>query len=315
MTSTTEHLDALRAALRTFESGGAPRLATWGAELARRLGAGGRLLTVGNGGSAAHAEHLASELVGRFRCDRPPYSALALHVDGSTLTALTNDYGPEEMFARQVRAHGRVGDVLVAFSTSGTSRNVLAGAHAANELGLTVWSLTGSAPNPLAALSTEVIAVDAQTTATVQEVHQVALHLLCAAFDDSIEVRGRPARVRRHRGGEEGEGVMPPRAWSAKRERQYEHIKEQRADRGDPEERAEEIAARTVNKARARAGEARQASPISTEDISSGRRGGLRSQRGPGGRTRDQLYEEARRRGIKGRSKMSKDELKDAVAR
>jgi hypothetical protein len=106
---------------------------------------------------------------------------------------------------------------------------------------------------------------------------------------------------------------MPERAWSAKRERQYDHIKEGLIERGDSEDLAEEIAARTVNKERARAGEARRSSRTSTADISSGRRGGLRSHRGPGGRTRDQLYEEARRRGIKGRSRMSKAELERAV--
>ena len=102
---------------------------------------------------------------------------------------------------------------------------------------------------------------------------------------------------------------MPQQAWSPKRERQYEHIKEGIEQRGEPEDVAEEIAARTVNKARARSGEAKQASTVSTKDISSGRRGGLRSHRGPGGRTRDQLYEEARRKGISGRSKMSKAQL------
>ncbi len=108
---------------------------------------------------------------------------------------------------------------------------------------------------------------------------------------------------------------MPQQGWSAKRERQYDHIKDGLLERGDSENLAEEIAARTVNKERARSGEARRSSPTSTHDISSGRRGGLRSHRGPGGRTRDQLYEEARRRGIKGRSKMSKAQLQKAVDR
>ena len=108
---------------------------------------------------------------------------------------------------------------------------------------------------------------------------------------------------------------MPQPSWSAKRERQYEHIKSGLVDHGRSEGVAEEIAARTVNKERARAGEAREASRTSTDDISSGRRGGLRSHRGPGGRTRDQLYEEARRRHIKGQSKMSKAELERAVDR
>jgi hypothetical protein len=108
---------------------------------------------------------------------------------------------------------------------------------------------------------------------------------------------------------------MPQQAWSAKRERQYEHIKEGLEDRGRSAETAQEIAARTVNKERARAGEARQASRSSTDDLSSSRRGGLRSHRGAGGRTKAQLYAEARRRNIKGRSRMSKAELERAVGR
>src|ERR671924_1878247 len=102
---------------------------------------------------------------------------------------------------------------------------------------------------------------------------------------------------------------MPQKAWSPKRERQYEHIKEGLVERGRDEDSAEEIAARTVNKERARSGEARQASRTSTRDISSSRRGGLRSHRGSGGRTRDQLYEEARRKNVKGRAKMTKAQL------
>ena len=110
-----------------------------------------------------------------------------------------------------------------------------------------------------------------------------------------------------------GSRPVPQGQWSAKRERQYDHIKQGLLERGDAEDLAEEIAARTVNKERARAGEAREASRTSLDDISSGRRGGLRSHRGPGGRTRDQLYEEARRRGIKGRSRMTKAQLESAV--
>ena len=108
---------------------------------------------------------------------------------------------------------------------------------------------------------------------------------------------------------------MPQKAWSKKRERQYEHIKEGLRDRGESEDTAEEIAARTVNKERARAGEAKESSRSSTHDISSGRRGGLRSHKGPGGRTRDQLYNEAKEKGIKGRSKMNKAQLERAVGR
>ena len=106
-----------------------------------------------------------------------------------------------------------------------------------------------------------------------------------------------------------------PKAWNAKRERQYEHIKEGLEDKGRSEDTAEEIAARTVNKGRARAGEAEQKSKSSVDDISSGRRGGLRSHEGSGGRTRDQLYEEAKKKNIKGRSSMSKSQLEKAVGR
>jgi hypothetical protein len=108
---------------------------------------------------------------------------------------------------------------------------------------------------------------------------------------------------------------MPPRAWSEKRERQYEHIKEGLEERGESEDTAEEIAARTVNKERARAGEAKTASRSSIDDLSSGRRGGLRSHQGPGGRTKEQLYNEAKHKGIKGRSKMNKQQLERAVGR
>lgn len=108
---------------------------------------------------------------------------------------------------------------------------------------------------------------------------------------------------------------MSPRIWSRKRERQYEHIKEGLRDRGRSEPTAEEIAARTVNKERARSGESQQRSRTSTQDISSGRRGGLRSHRGAGGRTKAQLYAEAKKKGVEGRSKMSKAELERAVGR
>ncbi len=108
---------------------------------------------------------------------------------------------------------------------------------------------------------------------------------------------------------------MPQQAWSQKRERQYQHIKAGLKARGEPQDEAEEIAARTVNKERARAGEAQESSRTSTRDISSGRRGGLRSHKGPGGRTKEQLYNEARQKGVEGRSKMTKAQLERAVGR
>ncbi|HWH32383.1 MAG TPA: SIS domain-containing protein [Egibacteraceae bacterium] len=177
-----EHLDALREPLTALERDLA-RLERWGAHLACVLLAGGRLLAAGNGGSAAQAQHLTSELSGRFRDDRRPYSAICLHGDSSALTAIANDYSVEEVFARQVRAHGRPGDVLALLSTSGRSRNVLAAAAAGREAGMTVWGLTGTAPNPLARVCDETISVQGASTATTQEVHQVVVHLLCLAAE------------------------------------------------------------------------------------------------------------------------------------
>jgi phosphoheptose isomerase len=110
-------------------------------------------------------------------------SALCLSAETSSLTAILNDYGPDEVFARQVDAHGRPGDVLVALSTSGNSRNVLRAAERARDAGLDVWALTGAVPNPLAAMADFAVPVMARTTAVVQEVHLVAIHALCAAVD------------------------------------------------------------------------------------------------------------------------------------
>lgn len=179
------HLAALRRPLAALRDD-VDRIDTWGRHLASVLTAGGRLLAVGNGGSAAEAQHLTSELVGRYCSDRPGYSALALHAESSTMTAITNDYGPDEAFARQVRAHGRAGDVLVAISTSGCSTNVLAAVEAARQGGMTTWGLTGPRPNPLALVCDDLVCIDAATTATVQEVHLVVVHLLCAAFDTAV---------------------------------------------------------------------------------------------------------------------------------
>ncbi|GAA3086889.1 hypothetical protein GCM10020000_87000 [Streptomyces olivoverticillatus] len=174
------HIQTLATALPLLDT---DRLQAWGHHLADRLPAGGRLLVAGNGGSAAEAQHLTSELVGRYRAEREPLSAIALHADSSSVTAIANDYGTDELFARQVRAHGQPGDILLLLSTSGTSPNVLAAARAGRELGLIVWALTGPGLNPLADLSDQAVCVDAEHVATVQECHLVAVHVLCAALD------------------------------------------------------------------------------------------------------------------------------------
>jgi D-sedoheptulose 7-phosphate isomerase len=176
------HIAALVAPLARLEDE-LDRLVEWGTLVARTCAAGGRLLVAGNGGSAAEAQHLTAELVGRFESDRRPLSAIALHADTSSLTAIANDYGAAQTFERQVRAHGREGDVLLALSTSGSSRNVLAAVRTAHDLGLVTLALTGRAPNRLWRLADEAIAVDAARASTVQEVHLVAIHVLCAAVD------------------------------------------------------------------------------------------------------------------------------------
>ena len=187
-----EHVRNLATALTGFDAA----IATahrWGRELAGVLERGGRLLAAGNGGSSAQAQHLTAELVGRFRDDRRPFSAIALCAETSSLTAIGNDYDYEQVFARQLLAHGRDGDVAVLLSTSGSSRNVLAAAEAARRIGVRTWALTGPDPNPLAGACDDALCVDAPTTATVQELHLVAVHLICAAAEVALGVC--PAQV------------------------------------------------------------------------------------------------------------------------
>jgi phosphoheptose isomerase len=181
----SSHLDQLIDALRSPETGlwAARR---WGRLLAAPLIAGHRLLVAGNGGSAAEAQHLTAELVGRYVADRAPLSAIALHADTSSLTAIGNDFGPAEVFARQVAAHGRPGDTLLVLSASGRSENVVTAASRARSLGIRVWAMTGPPPNPLAAVADDAICVAAPDTATVQEVHLVAIHALCDALDAEV---------------------------------------------------------------------------------------------------------------------------------
>lgn len=187
------HLAALRLRLRALDAE-IERIDALGTTLAEVLLGGGRLLAAGNGGSAAHAQHLTAELVGRYVTERRPLSAIALCAETSSLTAIGNDYGGDEVFARQVHAHGRPGDVLVLISTSGSSPNLVAAAEAGHDAGMRVWALTGAAPNPLAELAHECVSVAGPTTATVQEVHQVIVHLVCSAVDAHVAaVAGRDA--------------------------------------------------------------------------------------------------------------------------
>jgi type III pantothenate kinase len=186
--SGADHLASLRDALAELEPD-VERLELWGERLVDVLTAGGRLLAVGNGGSAAQAQHLTAELVGRYRTERQPLSAICLHGDTSSLTAIANDSGADEAFARQVRAHGRPGDVLIALSTSGRSANVVRAVEAANALGLATWALTGAEQSPLADLCDDVLRVRSGDAATTQELHLVALHVLCGAVDRELALR------------------------------------------------------------------------------------------------------------------------------
>ena len=179
------HLRNVLPALESLRSH-SPRLVSWGQELARRLLAGNRLLAAGNGGSAAEAQHLTAELVGRFDGERAPFSAISLHADTSAVTAIANDYGFEELYARQVRAHGRPRDVLMLLSTSGNSPNLLRAAKTASRIGVSTWALTGQGPNPLSLICDESIAIDGPA-ANAQECHLIAVHAICRAFDAEVQ--------------------------------------------------------------------------------------------------------------------------------
>ncbi len=168
----------------------APALAMGIARAAARicdvLTAGGKVLACGNGGSAAESQHFAAELSGRFRRERTAWPAMALTVDTSALTAIGNDYGFERVFARQVEAFGRPGDVLLVLSTSGRSANVVAAAREGQARGLYVVALTGADPGPLAEVADQVLAVPDTDTARTQEVHLTVLHVLCDEIERAL---------------------------------------------------------------------------------------------------------------------------------
>jgi D-sedoheptulose 7-phosphate isomerase len=151
--------------------------------LVESLAAGGRLLVFGNGGSAADAQHFAGELLGRFRNSRRPLPAIALTTDPSVVTGIANDFGFDDLFARQVAALVRRGDVVVGISTSGSSENVARGLGAARQAGALAVAWTGVDPGPVGAAAEIVLAVPSRTTARIQEVHTLAMHALCTAID------------------------------------------------------------------------------------------------------------------------------------
>jgi D-sedoheptulose 7-phosphate isomerase len=156
------------------------------AAITRSLAAGGQLLAFGNGGSAADAQHLVAELVGRFEQDRRPFSAVALTADSSVLTTIGNDYGYEQIFARQIAGLGRRGDVAFGISTSGRSRNVELALDAARSRGMVTIALTGRDGGPIGANADIHLNVAESSTARTQEVHRTILHALCAIVEQRL---------------------------------------------------------------------------------------------------------------------------------
>ncbi len=147
---------------------------------------GGKLLVAGNGGSAADAQHFAGELVSRFHFDRPPLSAIALTTDTSILTAIGNDYGYQEVFSRQILAHGCKGDIFIAISTSGESANILQAMRMARSIGMTVVGLTGQSGGSMKGLCDFCFCVPTTSTPRIQECHLVIEHTVCAQIEEAL---------------------------------------------------------------------------------------------------------------------------------
>jgi len=150
------------------------------------LATGGQLMIAGNGGSAADAQHLAAELTGRFLVERRPFRALALHVNTSSLTAIGNDYGYEHVFARELEAHGRPGDVLLALTTSGNSHNILRAIETAHQNKITVIGMTGKTGGKMRNLCDLCLCVPSASTARIQEMHITIGHAICELLEERL---------------------------------------------------------------------------------------------------------------------------------
>lgn len=189
-------MDPRRIFADNFERTRTVQAATWAAQAASLeraaaamiacYGAGGKVIFCGNGGSAADAQHLAAEFVGRYLTERRPLPALALNANSSSLTAIGNDYGYELSFARQVEAFARPGDVVVGLSTSGNSANVVAALQKGRELGLTTIALTGEGGGKLGGVAEILLAVASRETPRIQECHILIGHCLCQAVEEAL---------------------------------------------------------------------------------------------------------------------------------
>ena len=183
--SLNEHLESLQALADTRLA----QIEAAGEMICRTLSGGHKVLLCGNGGSAADAQHIAAELVGRYEQERRAWPAIALTTDSSALTALSNDYGYEEVFARQLQALAQEGDVFVAISTSGKSPNVLRAVEKARELGCKTIALTGADGEPLISICDLAVSVPSRRTSRVQEAHITIGHLWCEMVDAELECR------------------------------------------------------------------------------------------------------------------------------
>lgn len=185
-----DHRERMTAALAAFD-GCAPALAEAARLLVATLRSGNKALAAGNGGSAAEAQHFAAELVGRFLREREPYAALALTTDTSILTAIGNDYAYADIFSRQVAGLGQAGDLLLAYSTSGESENLIRAAAVAREMTITVVSITGPGESRLSTMADLAIRVPGSTTPIVQELQMATTHLLCEIAEREMSVADR----------------------------------------------------------------------------------------------------------------------------
>jgi D-sedoheptulose 7-phosphate isomerase len=154
--------------------------------IAGALRGGNKLLIAGNGGSAADAQHIAAEIVGRYKKDRPAYAAIALTTDTSALTAIGNDYGFEQVFARQVEGLGKRGDVLLALTTSGRSPNILAALKAARQQGLVTIGFTGAKGTALGASCDHLLVAPSEDTAVIQQIHMAFAHGICEVIEQTL---------------------------------------------------------------------------------------------------------------------------------
>ena len=178
-----KHAEDGAALRRSFFSECASELDAAAFLMACSISKGGKILVCGNGGSAADAQHMTGELLGRFLMERNPLPAVALTVDTSTLTAVGNDYGYDEVFARQVKGLGRPGDVLVAISTSGNSPNVIRAIESARAAGMAVVGLTGKGGGKMSGLCDHLLCVSSPDTPLIQEMHEACMHLACELID------------------------------------------------------------------------------------------------------------------------------------